>query len=92
MAKVWLVHEGAEPTVGRPHREIVLQDHLEQLGLKFLSGLDRTPRFSQGSDLVRGPRHVVIEVEVGEASNNNLNPGFYVAQLSVREALDRDWA
>lgn len=92
MAKVWLVHEGREPTVGGPLSEIVLGDHLGQLGLKFLSGLDHTPRFNEGSDLVRGPRHVVIEVDVEEASINDINPGFYVAQLSVREVLARDWA
>lgn len=92
MAKVWLAREGVDPTIGGPFRDIVLADHLAQLGLKFISGLDSTPRFGTGQrDLVRGPRHVVVEVDVEEARRNGLSPGFYVAQLSVQEALVRVW-
>jgi hypothetical protein len=92
MAKLWLVYQGTEPTVGGPYKEIVLSEHLKQLGPTFLCGLDSTPRFgTERHGLVRGPQHVVVEVDADEAQGNGLSPGFYRTQLTVQEALERAW-
>lgn len=95
MVKVWFVREGPEPTRGGAVYELPLETCIETLGLTaddFLSGPDCTPRFGDESSRLGGIadyRHVVCEIDDTEAAVSGWNPGYYRAELSPAQVIER---
>jgi hypothetical protein len=94
MANVWLVKEGPEPTRGEdPYRIVKLADCIAQLDLNErdrLCGLDVTPKLGENRPgIVRGPEHVIVEIDENEVRANGWKSGFYIARTSVEEAIAR---
>jgi hypothetical protein len=94
MANIWRVYEGREPTVGEPWVRLSLDVVVAAFDLSpadFISDLEHTPRFGDEKRDLRhlGFRHVVVEVEDGEAQQTNLIPGFYEARVRPGDAPGR---
>ena len=94
MANVWRVYEGKEPTMGGPWVRLPLDAAIAAFDLQsgdFVSDLEHTPRFGDERRDLRhaGFRHIVVEVEDGEAQQAHMNPGFYKARVSPTEAPER---
>lgn len=94
MAKIWPVYEGKEPTRGGPWAEISFSEAIRLFDLRqedFISGLDQTPRFGDKNQTFyyRGYKHVVVEVDQGEARREKWQPGFYRSSVSPEEAFGR---
>ena len=95
MTKVWFVREGPEPTRGLPAYDLPLTDSVDRLGLsrdQWLSGPDVRPRFGDQASRVAGvsdPMYVVCELGESEAVAHRWEPGFYVLEMSPREAAGR---
>ena len=94
MAGVWLVKEGSQPTSGdEPFRKLSVAECVTQLGLSegnYLCDLATPPRFNEASPTkVRGPQHVVVEIDEAEARAHKWKPGFYSTSVSAEEALKR---
>jgi hypothetical protein len=94
MANIWRVYEGREPTIGGPWVRLPLPAVVAAFGLRptdFVSDLEHTPRFGdEKRDLTHlGFRHVVVEIEDGEAQQGNWTPGFYEANVKPGDAAAR---
>ena len=95
MAKVWFCRDGASPTVGSPAATVGLDECVQKLDLvrsNFLCDLSTTPRFGEPGDpmaVIRGNRHVVVEVEERDAVGRGWKPGFYRSPLLPQEASER---
>jgi hypothetical protein len=94
MANVWLAKDGAQPTRGEdPYRKIALADCIAQLDLHegdYLCGLNSTSKFGENRPMiVKGPEHVVVEIDETEARAQGWKAGFYVSGVSVDEARTR---
>jgi len=95
MAKIWPVYDGNEPTVGGPWAKVPMSDVIWLFDLKqedFLGGLNETPRprFGNQNEALshRGYKHVVVEIEQGEARKAKWKPGFYKARTTPSEAFN----
>ncbi len=95
MANVWLVKKGAEPTRGGPWRSMDVQKCVEKLDLKqsnFHSDLSKGPRFGNTDKppaVFAGPVAVVVQIQESEAAQYQWKPGFYVLDITPREAERR---
>ncbi len=100
MVKVWYVFEGQEPTSGGPNHVLTIGDCSRKLGLSNdhlipehrLSGPFCTPRLGSPDDKLapfKEPRHVVVEIEVSEATAEGWQPGYYLLPLTPKEASTR---
>jgi len=93
--KVWFVREGPDPTSGSTAYELPLKSCVEVLGLErrhWIFGADDTPRFGDQSTHLAGIadyRHIVCEINEEEAKAAGWEAGFYRADLSPAEAVDR---
>src|SRR6266702_1537282 len=91
MAKVWLVYEGDRPTIGDARAERTLAECVELLRITrdcYLGNDEKQVRINPDSRLgtVAGYRHVVVEIEAGEAGGS-WKEGYYHSPLSPTEAL-----
>jgi hypothetical protein len=95
MAKVWMVKEGSDPTKGGPLRTMPLAECCEKLELKtsnFLCDLTTIPKFGGTSNppaMFRDARFVVVQIDDAEAAQQGWRSGFYVSDLSPKEAERR---
>jgi hypothetical protein len=95
MAKIWMVKEGSDPARGAPWKTMRLADCREKLGLKesdFHCDLTIIPKFGDTSNppaMFRDARFVVVEIDKDEAAQHGWKSGFYVSDLSPKEAERR---
>jgi hypothetical protein len=95
MAKVWMVKEGSDPARGGPWRAMPLAECREKLGLKqsdFHCGLTTIPKFGDKSKppaKFRDPVVVVVQIDNDEATEHQWQAGFYVLDISPKEAEKR---
>ena len=95
MASVWFCFEGPEPTRGGPAYRTPVIHCIEELGLsesQLLSGvLPPRPKFNERSKLgaFAGYKHVVVELDRGEAATVGWRPGYYLLTLTPREVTER---
>lgn len=96
MASVWLAAEGNSPTPGQlePRWQLSLSDCEATLGLtikNYLCDLSKGPQFGPVDKLrgIRHPRHVVVEISETEATSHGWKPGFYLAPVSVADAMKK---
>ncbi len=94
MAKIWPVYEGREPTSGGPWAELPFSDAINLFELQpadFVSDPEKTPRFGdKDRDLwFKGFKHIVVEVDRGEARREGWKPGFYRSKVKPSDAISR---
>jgi hypothetical protein len=95
MAKVWMAKEGLDPAKGGPWRTMPLAERCEKLGLKtsnFLCDLTTIPKFGDTGNppaMFRDARFVVVQIDDAEAAQHGSKSGFYVSDLSPKEAERR---
>lgn len=95
MANVWMVKEGSDPARGAPWRVMTVAECRAMLGLQpsnFLCDLATVPKFGDTTAppvMFRDPRFVVVQLDQVEADQSQWRPGFYVADLTPKEAERR---
>lgn len=94
MARIWPVYEGRRPTAGGPWANIPLQEAIELLELRpndFISDPEAALRFGNETlDLTfAGFKHIVAEIERGEAKKANWKAGLYKSRIRPDEAFRR---
>jgi hypothetical protein len=95
MANIWIVNAGSRPRNGDPFRTMPLNECRKRLELRhehFRSDLGAPLNFGDRSRLpaVSGdPSVAVVEVDADEAAVAGWTPGYYVIDLSSKEAETR---
>ena len=95
MARVWMAQEGSRANSGGPWREMTLDECQQKLGLipsDFKSDLADPPHFGDTTKppaMFRDPVAVVVEVDDAEAAKHGWKPGFYVLDVSPKQAEKR---
>jgi hypothetical protein len=94
MARIWPVYEGREPTRDGPWAELPFSEAVNLFELSpsdFISEIETTPRFGdRDRDLwFHGFKHIIVEVDRGEARREKWKAGFYRSKVKPKDALPR---
>lgn len=93
MVNVWMVREGTDPTYGGPRYRVPVLQCIELFGFTDAHFSKDRPQFAENSHShlrnFIGPRHVVVEIDEGDADRNSLECGYYLLSITPEEAEHR---
>ena len=94
MARILPIYEGSEPAPREHWVDLPVSEAVALFELRpgdFLSELSRIPRFGElDRDLwYRGFKHILVQIEEGEARRAGWKPGFYRSRVKPGEAYRR---
>src|SRR5258706_9239287 len=94
MAKVWLCKYGAAPTSGTMLADKPLAECIKQLRVikpAYLGSVTAKKLFGRADDAIadKGLHHVVVLVSEAEGSAAGWKAGFYLAPVTLKDAVAR---
>lgn len=92
MAAIWPVYEGTAPTPATPWAKIPFLEAKKLFEpLRFLRGPGWEPKFNVDYNTlgVSGFRHIVVQVNVIEAKEAKVKPGFYLSKVDPKSARQK---